>query len=89
MSAPPVKTHILKKGKQPLADLKVEVDGERAESEPKVYTKIHLHFIVTGAELSENAVARAVQLSVDKYCSALRMLAATCAITHSHEIIKQ
>ena len=81
--------HILKKGKQPLSGLKVEVDGERAESEPKVYTKIKLHFIVAGAGLNENAVARAVQLGVEKYCSALRMLAATCEITHSHEIIKE
>lgn len=79
--------HILKKGKQPLRDLRVEVEGERASEEPKVYTSIHLHFIATGADLKENAVARAVQLSVEKYCSALRMLAATCQITHSHECL--
>ena len=79
--------HILKKGKQPLRDLKVEAEGERASEEPKVYTKIHLHFIATGDGLRENAVARAVQLSVEKYCSALKMLAATCEITHSHEVV--
>ena len=60
--------HILKKGKQPLRDLSVEVNGERAEREPKVYTEIHLHFIAYGDGLNENAVARAVQLSVEKYC---------------------
>lgn len=78
--------HILKKARQPLADLRVEVEGTRADSEPAVYTDIHLNFIVAGAGISENAVARAVQLSVEKYCSALRMLAASCNITHSYRI---
>lgn len=78
--------HILKKGRQPLADLRVEVEGERAATEPKVYTHIHLHFIAVGDGLGENALARAVQLSVEKYCSALKMLAASCEITHSYQI---
>lgn len=78
--------HILKKGRQPLADLQVEAEGARAETPPGVYTKIHLNFILSGRGLSEQAVARAVQLSVEKYCSAFTMLAASCPITYSHQI---
>ncbi|GAC1624358.1 MAG: OsmC family protein [Nevskia sp.] len=77
---------ILKKARQPIAGCEVEVKGERADSDPKVFTKIHLHFIVSGAGLSENHVKRAVQLSAEKYCSASIMLQKAAEITHSHEI---
>jgi putative redox protein len=61
--------------------------AERAESEPKVFTKIHLHFTVRGRNLPEAAVARAIALSHEKYCSATIMLGKTAEITTSHEIV--
>ncbi|MFP5305946.1 MAG: OsmC family protein [Gammaproteobacteria bacterium] len=80
-------TLILKKARQQVTDCWVELEAERAETEPKVFTKIHLHFVVVGRELAENHVKRAVQLSAEKYCSASIMLArGGVAITHSHEI---
>lgn len=79
--------HILKKGRQPVTDVVVEMNSERAENEPKVFTKIHMHFIVTGNNLPEKQVERAVQLSAEKYCSATQMLNKTAEITHDFEII--
>lgn len=79
--------HILKKGRQPVTDVVVEMNSERAESEPKVFTKIHMHFIVTGNNLPEKQVERAVQLSAEKYCSATQMLNKTAEITHDYEIV--
>lgn len=78
--------HILKKARQPVADCFVEVSGERAETDPKVFTDIHLHFVVIGSGLSEKQVQRAVQLSAEKYCSASLMLGKAANITHDHEI---
>ena len=78
--------HILKKARQPVADCVVEVSGERAETDPKVFTDIHLHFVVIGQGLSEKQVQRAVQLSAEKYCSASLMLGKAANITHDHEI---
>lgn len=78
--------HILKKARQPVADCFVEVSGERAETDPKVFTDIHLHFMVIGHGLSEKQVQRAVQLSAEKYCSASLMLGKAANITHDHEI---
>ena len=78
--------HILKKARQPVADCFVEVSGERAETDPKVFTDIHLHFVVIGEGLSEKQVQRAVQLSAEKYCSASLMLGKAANITHDHEI---
>ena len=79
--------HILKKGRQPVTDCYVELKGERAQTDPKVFTAIHLHFVVTGKALGEAAVKRAVELSAEKYCSASIMLGkAGCKITHAHEI---
>jgi len=78
--------HILKKARQPVTDCVVEISAERADSEPKVFTRIHVHFIVSGGGLSEKQVARAVQLSAEKYCSASIMLGKTATITHDHEI---
>ncbi|WP_293374483.1 OsmC family protein [Nevskia sp.] len=77
---------ILKKARQPVSGCEVKVSGVRADSDPKVFLKIHLHFIVAGAGLSENHVKRAVQLSAEKYCSASIMLGKAAEITHSHEI---
>lgn len=78
---------ILKKGRQQVTDCQCEVSAERAETEPKVFTKIHLHFVVTGTALNENQVKRAVDLSAEKYCSASIMLGrGGVAITHGYEI---
>ena len=78
--------HILKRGRVPVTDCVAELVAERADEEPKVFTRIHLHFIVTGRELSDKRVARAVQLSAEKYCSASIMLGKTADITHDYEI---
>lgn len=78
---------ILKKSRQPVTDCKVELSAERAATDPKVYTKIHAHFIVSGDGLDEKAVARAISLSADKYCSASIMLGKTATITHDYEIV--
>ncbi|MDX1336253.1 MAG: OsmC family protein [Gammaproteobacteria bacterium] len=78
---------ILKKMHQPITDCEVEIEAERAEEDPKVFTKIHVHFIVTGtSELSEKHVARAVKLSAEKYCSASLMLGEVAEITHGYEV---
>jgi putative redox protein len=79
--------HILKKGRQDVADVQVEVKGERTDTDPKVFTKIHLHFIVAGRGLTRERVERAVQLSAEKYCSASIMLGrAGAEITHDFEL---
>lgn len=78
--------HILKKSRQAVTDCKIELDATRAETDPKVFTDIHMTFIVSGEGLSEKHVARAVELSAEKYCSASIMLQASVNITHSHEI---
>ena len=79
--------HILKKSRQPVTDCQVELEAERADTEPKVFTRIHVHFIVKGAELNPTKVERAVQLSAEKYCSASIMLGKVAEITHDFEII--
>lgn len=79
---------ILKKSRQQVTDCVVEVEAERAETEPKVFTRIHVHFIVTGTGLKENVVKRAVQLSAEKYCSASIMLGKTAEISHDFEILE-
>ena len=78
--------HILKRARQQVTDCVVELEAERAESEPKVFTRIHAHFIVSGKDLSEKQVARAISLSAEKYCSASIMLGKTAEITHDYEI---
>lgn len=77
---------MLKKSKQDLIDCEVEISAERAEVEPKVFTKIHLHFILSGNDLSETRVSRAIELSAEKYCSASIMLGKTAVVTHDHKI---
>jgi putative redox protein len=78
---------ILKRGRHDVTACQVKVTSERASTDPKVFTKIHLHFTVAGRALAEAAVARAIQLSHDKYCSATIMLAKTAEITTSFEIV--
>lgn len=78
--------HILRKSRAPVTACVLEIDSERAAEDPKVFTKIHFHFIVTGKGLKPAQVERAVQLSAEKYCSASIMLAKTAAITHDFEI---
>ena len=78
--------HILRKARQPVTDCVVEVEAERADKEPKVFTKIHLRYIVTGRSLPSAQVERAVKLSKEKYCSATIMLAATAQVTFDFEV---
>ncbi len=78
---------ILEKGRQDVEDVVVELDADRADTDPKVFTGIHLHFIVKGRDLSQSRVARAIELSVDKYCSAAAMLAKTARVTHDFEVV--
>jgi putative redox protein len=78
---------ILKRGRQAIDDCVVELQAERAETDPKVFTRINMHYVVTGRELERNKVERAVQLSAEKYCSASAILAKTAQITHSIDII--
>ena len=81
--------HILRKARQPVVRCVAELSAERAESEPKVFTKIHVRFVVTGQGLTEAAVKRAVGLSAEKYCSASIMLGrAGVDITHEFEIVE-
>ena len=78
---------ILQKSRQDVTACHAELEAERADAVPAVFTRIHLHFVVTGNNLKENLVKRAVSLSAEKYCSASIMLEkAGVAITHSHEI---
>jgi putative redox protein len=77
---------ILRKSRQELTDCAVELEAERAESEPKVFTKIHIHFILTGRDLKENQVKRALDLSAEKYCSVSQMLNKTARISYDYEI---
>ena len=79
---------MLKKGRQNINNCEVEISAQRADSQPKVFTKIHLHFIVEGKDLSETKVARAIELSAEKYCSASIMLAKTAVVTHDYEVIQ-
>jgi len=78
---------ILKRGRQTVDDCVVNLEAERAQADPKVFTKINLHYVITGRALERSKVERAVQLSAEKYCSASAMLAKTAEITHTIEII--
>ncbi|MEO7728146.1 MAG: OsmC family protein [Burkholderiales bacterium] len=78
--------HILKKSRTAISDCVVEIDSERAPDDPKVFTRIHFHFVVSGKALKPPQVERAIHLSAEKYCSASIMLAKTAAITHDFEL---
>ena len=78
---------ILKRGRHAVSGCVVKVQAERAEADPKVFTRINLHFTVRGRNLADAVVARAIALSHEKYCSATIMLAKTAEISTSHEVL--
>ena len=78
--------HILRRARQPLVDCWVELEAERAEEDPKVFTRIHLHYVVVGKGLAQTQVERAIKLSKEKYCSATIMLARSAEITFDYEV---
>lgn len=80
--------HILKRQRQDITDCVAEINAERAEKDPKVFTRIHIHFIVTGRNLKQEQVERAIKLSAEKYCSASIMMGKTAEITHDFEIVE-
>ncbi len=79
--------HILEKGREPVEDCICDLTADRAETEPKVFTRIHMHFIVKGRGLDPKKVERAVNLSIEKYCSATAMMAKTAEVTHDFEVV--
>ena len=79
---------ILKRSRQNITGCNVDIQAERATDDPKVFTKIHMHFVVTGRDLKPEAVERAIRLSAEKYCSASIMLGKTATITHDWEIVE-
>lgn len=80
---------ILQRGRHAIKGCEVKLSAERADADPKVFTRINMHFLVTGKDLKPEAVDRAVKLSAEKYCSASIMLGKTAAISHSWEIVDQ
>ncbi|NGZ07758.1 MAG: OsmC family protein [Magnetococcales bacterium] len=79
---------ILRKGRHVVTDCQVDIQGVRAETDPKVYLEITLHYVVTGKDIPSKAVERAIQLSEEKYCSASAMLSRTAAIKSTFEIVE-
>jgi len=79
---------ILKRGRHDVRGCSVKLSSERAQTDPKVFTQIHMHFTVRGRGIPEAAVQRAIELSHEKYCSASVMLGKTAAITTSFELIE-
>jgi putative redox protein len=79
---------ILKRGRQDITGCTAKLQAERAETDPKVFTKINFHFTITGRNLKPEAVERAIKLSAEKYCSASIMLEKTAEITHTWEIVE-
>ena len=80
---------ILRKSRQNVSNCEVEIEAERAQQEPKVFTRLHLHFILTGKNLNPSQVERAIKLSAEKYCSASIMLGKTAVLTHDYEIVEE
>ena len=78
---------ILRRGREDVTDCVVELDGDRAETDPKVFTSVRMHYIVTGRNLDPRKVERAVKLSEEKYCSASAMFSKTATLTHTFEIV--
>ena len=78
----------MQRGRHAVSGCQVKLQAERADADPKVFTKIHLHFVVTGKGVPATAVERAVALSHEKYCSATIMLAKTAAVTTSFEVVE-
>jgi len=79
---------ILRKKRETIAGCSVELSAERADTAPKVFTRIHLHYIVSGSNVKEDSVRRAVELSAEKYCSVSMMLNKSAVITHDYEVIQ-
>lgn len=79
---------ILKKARQEISDCVLEIDADRASADPKVFTRIHFHFVITGRNVKPEHVERAIHLSAEKYCSASIMLGKTAEITHDFEIVQ-
>lgn len=79
---------ILKKGRHDVRDCEVQIDAERAATDPKVFTSIHLHFVVSGKAVKHEAVERALKLSAEKFCSATIMLGKTAEVTHDFELVE-
>ena len=80
---------ILQRQRQVITDCQVEIEAERAEQSPKVFTKIHVHYIVKGKGLDPKKVERAVNLTAEKYCSVSIMLSASVGLSHDFEIIEE
>lgn len=80
---------ILKKSRQAVTDCYVELEAARADVDPKVFTKIHMHFVVKGRDIKPEVVEKAIKLSAEKYCSASIMLGATAVVTHDFEVIQE
>ncbi|TNF55780.1 OsmC family peroxiredoxin [bacterium] len=80
---------ILRKKRQNVKGLTIEVKGEKAETHPKVYTTIHIDYTISGEDVSEEAVKRAVDLSLERYCSVGSMLGKAAKITHSYKIVEK
>jgi putative redox protein len=80
---------ILRKGRQDITDCVVEIDADRAPTDPKVFTRIHFHFVIKGRNVKREQVERAVHLSAEKYCSASIMLGKMAEITHDFEVIEE
>ncbi|MGC2458865.1 MAG: OsmC family protein [Gallionellaceae bacterium] len=80
---------ILKKSRQAVSDCYVELQAERAVEDPKVFTRIHMHFVVKGKDIKPEVVERAIKLSAEKYCSASIMLGKTADITHDFEVVQE
>ncbi|MBD9372219.1 OsmC family protein [Rhizobium sp. ARZ01] len=79
--------HILEKGREKVEDCVIEIDADRAEQEPRVFTRVHMHFTVKGRSLAANKVERAIALSLEKYCSASAMIAKSATITHDFAVV--
>ncbi len=79
---------ILKRQRQEISDCYVELSSERAEEAPKVFTKIHVHYVIKGKSLDDKKVERAVDMTAEKYCSVSIMLAQSVDVTHDYEIIE-
>ena len=80
---------ILRKGREEVTDCVVEVEAERATTDPKVFTRIHMHYRVAGRGLAPAKVERAIALSAEKYCSASAMMSKTATITHDWEVVEE
>ena len=79
--------HILDKGREAIEDVTVEPEAERAQQDPRVFTRIHMHFVVKGRGLAAEKVERAIALSAEKYCSGSAMIAKSATITHDFEVV--